>query len=136
MEGVEVDGVLLHACRSEILLWVDGEVGVVALVSKEWGDAHGGVESVVVSKLCERQKFGPIVLLIVTINLQVLLEHLVHSLSLSIPFWVVTQSEVEVDVEGFAQGAEEVRNKFWPSIGGDVRGDPVLGEHVEQEELR
>ena len=90
MEGVEVNGVLLHACRSEISLWVDGEVGVVALVSKEWGDTCGGIGSIVVSELCERQELRPIVLLIIAVNPQVLFQCLVHSFCLSIAFGMIS----------------------------------------------
>jgi hypothetical protein len=36
VEGVEIDGILLCTCRGKIFLQVDGEVGVVALVGKEW----------------------------------------------------------------------------------------------------
>ena len=36
MKGVEVNGVLMSSSRGEIVFWMDGEVGVVTFVSKEW----------------------------------------------------------------------------------------------------
>src|SRR6266700_2155759 len=99
---------------------MDGEVGVVAFVGKEGGDACGSIQSIIVCELHERQELGPIVLLIVGVYLQILLKHLVHSLSLSISFWVVARGEVEVDIKGLAQRTEEVRDKLQTPVRGDV----------------
>src|SRR6266581_3656856 len=74
VEGVEIDGVLLCAYRSQVSLWMDGEVGVVAIVGEEGGDACGSIRSIIVCKLCKQQELGPIVLLIVGIYPQILLE--------------------------------------------------------------
>src|SRR6266581_830351 len=112
VEGVEIDGVLLCTYRSQVSLWMDGEVGVVAFVGKEGGDACGSIRSIIVCELHERQELGPIVLLIVRVYLQILLKRLVHLLSLSIPFWVVVGGEVEVDIKGLAQGMEEVGDEL------------------------
>ena len=84
MEGVEINGVLLGAYGSQILLRMDGNVRVVAFVSEEWGHAGSCVWSIIVCELCERQELGPIVLLVIAVNLQVLFQCLVHLLCLSV----------------------------------------------------
>ena len=73
---------------------VNGDVGMVALVGEEWRDTRSIAWGVVVGKLRERQEFGPVVLLIVAVNSEVLLESLVSTFSLSVSFWVVTRGEV------------------------------------------
>ena len=56
VEGSKIDGVLLGMYRCQVLLGMDGEVGVVSLVGKEWGDPCGGIRSIVVCKLSQGQK--------------------------------------------------------------------------------
>jgi hypothetical protein len=135
VEGVEINGILLHACRGKISLWVDGEIGVVALVGEERRNACGSAWSIIVRELCERQEFGPIVLLIVGINPQVLLKRLVHLLSLSVPFRMLARGEVEVDVKGFTQRAEKVGDELQSPVRGDVGRNSVFREHMEKEQL-
>ena len=135
VEGVEIDGVLLCMYRSQVSLQMDGEVGVVAFVGEEGGDAHGSIRSIIVCELRKWQELGPIVLLIVRVYLQILLKHLVHLLSLSISFQVVARGEVEADIKGLAQGTEEMGNKLWTPVGGNVQGNSVFGEHIEKEQL-
>jgi hypothetical protein len=114
--------------RSEISLWMDGEVGVIALVGEEWGNACGCIRSVVACELCEGQEFRPVVLLIVGVYLKILLKCLVHLLGLFIPFQVITRGEVEMDVKGFTQRMEEVGDELWSPVRGDVmwEGTPCL----------
>ena len=47
MEGVKINGVFSSSFRGKVLFWVDGDVGVVALVGKE-RDASGCIRSIVV----------------------------------------------------------------------------------------
>jgi hypothetical protein len=47
---------------------VYGNVGMVALICEEWGDASHSIQSIIVGKFCEREKFQPIILLIIAIN--------------------------------------------------------------------
>jgi len=108
---------------------------MVALIGEERGDTCGGIWSVIVCELRERQEFGPIVLLIVTINPQVLLKRLVHPLGLSVSFRMIAGGEVEADVEGLTKGTEEMGNELGTPVGGDVRGNSVFGKHMEEEEL-
>ena len=48
---------------------------VEAVVGKERGEGGGGVLGVVVSELRQRQKFGPIGLLVIGVDAQILLEN-------------------------------------------------------------
>ena len=48
MEGVKIDGVFLSLFRGKVSFWVDGDVGVVALVGKEGRDTSGCIQSIVV----------------------------------------------------------------------------------------
>ena len=90
---------------------------------------------VIVSKLCEREEFGPVVLLVVTVDVEVLLEGLVGMLCLPIPLRVISRGEVELHVEGFTQRVEEVGDKFRTSIRGGMSGYSVFGEDVGNKEL-
>ena len=47
---------------------MDGDVGVVALVDEEVRDASGSIWSIVVRELHKGQEFGPVVLLVVAID--------------------------------------------------------------------
>ena len=68
VEGVEIDGVFLSSFRGKVLFWVDGDVGVVALVDKEGRDASSCIWNTVVQELCKGQEFRPVILLVVEIN--------------------------------------------------------------------
>ena len=68
VEGVKINGVFSSSFRGKVLFWVDRDVGVVALVGEEGRDASGCVWSIVVQELHKGQEFGPVVLLIVTID--------------------------------------------------------------------
>ena len=48
VEGVKIDRVFLSSFGGKVLFWVDGDVGVVALVSEEGRDASGSIQSIVV----------------------------------------------------------------------------------------
>ena len=68
MEGVKIDGVFSSSFGGKVSFWVDGDVGVVALVGEEGRDASGCIRSIVVRELRKGQEFGPIILLVVAIN--------------------------------------------------------------------
>ena len=126
VEGVEIDGVLLGTYRSQISLGMDGNVWVVTLVSEEWGHTGSCIWGVIVCELCKRQELGPIVLLVIAVNLQVLFQHLVHSLCLSVALRMITQGEMETDIKGLTKGTEEVGDKLGSPIGSDMGGNAVL----------
>ena len=131
VEFVKVDGEFTGPRGGKVALRVDGESGVVTLVGEEGRDSGCGVRSVVVRKLRKREEFGLVVLLIVAVNTEVLFQGLVDALRLTVAFGVVTGSEVELHVESFPEGAEEVGDKLRTSVGGDVRRNFVLGEDME-----
>lgn len=79
--------------------------------------------------------FGPVVLLIAAINLEVLLKCLIGSFCLAIPLWMISGGEVEAHVESFTERPEEVRNKLGAPVGGDMGWNSVLGEDVDEEQL-
>ena len=68
VEGVKIDGVFSSSFGGKVSFWVDGDVGVVALVGKEGRDTSGSVQSIVVQELCKGQEFGSVILLVVAIN--------------------------------------------------------------------
>ena len=68
VEGVKVDGVFSSSFGGKVSFWVDRDVGVIALVGEEGRDASGCIRSIVVRELRKWQEFGPVVLLVVAIN--------------------------------------------------------------------
>ena len=62
--------------------------------------------------------------------LKVLLEHLVHPFGLTVCLRIVTQREVNLDVEECAKRPEELRGKFRTSIARNVKRDTVLSEYM------
>lgn len=134
MELVEVDRKLSGLEGGDVAFWVDSQVRVIALIGKEGGDASGGIRGIVVRKFCERKEFGPIGLLIVAINADILFECLVDSLGLAVAFWMVAGGEVEVDVEEGAKGAEEVGDKLRTTVRGDMVRDSMFGEYMGDKE--
>ena len=76
------------------MLWVDGEVWVIAFVGVERGDLCGGARGIVVRELAERKELIPVVLLVVAVDPDILFQGLVSALSLPITFRMVTRGEV------------------------------------------
>ena len=70
--------------------------------------------------------FGPIVLLVVAIDLEVLFQSLISSFSLSITFGMISGSEVQLHVQCNSEGLEEVGYKFCTAIRSDMARDTVL----------
>ena len=68
VEGVKIDRVFLSSFKGKVSFWVDGDVGVVALVGKEGRDTSSYIQSIVVQELCKGQEFGPVILLVIAIN--------------------------------------------------------------------
>ena len=48
---------------------------------------------------------------------------------------MVTRGEVKGHTEGFTKRVEEVGNKLRTSVGSDVTGNSMLGEHLGDEKL-
>ena len=77
---------------------VDCDVGMIAFVGEEWSYVHSGARGVVVCEFGERKEFRPIVLLVVAEYVKVLFQHLIKTFSLSVAFWVIAQSEVNLHI--------------------------------------
>ena len=56
MEGSKIDRIFLGTHGHQVSLGMDGKVGVVSLVGKEWGDPCGGIWSIVICKFSQGQK--------------------------------------------------------------------------------
>ena len=57
MKFVQVRDVGLGRGGGEVVIGVDSEVGVIALVGEEGGYASGSTRHVVVGEFCERKEF-------------------------------------------------------------------------------
>ena len=101
MEFLEVGGIFLSVGRTEAQVSVDCDVRVVACGGKEGRDTSGCARGVVKCELCEWEEFGPIVLLVVAVDSEVLFESLVRLLGLTISFWVITRGEMQGHSECF-----------------------------------
>src|SRR5882724_5374556 len=109
---------------------MNSEVQTITLVGKEGCDASSGTWSIVVSKLSQWKEFGPIILLVVAIDSEVLFQSLISLFGLSITFGVISRSEVKLHVQCSSKGPEEVQYEFRAAIGSDVARDTVLGKDV------
>jgi hypothetical protein len=114
---------------------MDRDIWMVTFISEEWRDACSSVRGIVIGKLCDWKEVSPIVLLIITVDTEVLLQGLIHLFCLSVAFGVITGGEVELHVECLSEGAEKRRHELRSMIGGNVRWDCVLGEDVKNEQF-
>ena len=67
---------------------------MIAFISEERRDSSGGTWHVVVSEFREGQQVWPVVLLVVTVDAEVLFKGLVGSLGLSVAFRVIARREM------------------------------------------
>ena len=74
------------------------------------------MDVVVVLELCIGQQFIPVILLLITEQVQVLLQLLVDSLSLPIRLGVVCSGGVQLHAKEAVQLAGELHNKLRPTI--------------------
>ena len=87
---------------------MDVERGVVAFVGEEGGGARSRVRGVVVGELGEGEEVDPVVLLVVDVDSEVLLEHLVDAFGLAVGLGVVGGREVGFDAKEVAEGSPEL----------------------------
>ena len=106
---------------------------MITFVSKERGNTGSSGGGVVIRKLRNRKKTGPIVLLIVAIGTEILLESLVNTFSLSVAFRVVPGGEMELHVKEFSECPEEPGDKLRATIRRNMRGNTVFGEDMKNE---
>jgi hypothetical protein len=98
MEFIKVGNEVAGMGGSEFLLQMDGDVWMVTFISEEQGDACHSIRSIVVGKLCNWKEVSPIVLLIITVDVEILLQGLIHLFCLSITFGVITGGEMELHI--------------------------------------
>ena len=66
---------------------------MVSLISEEWSRPGGRAFGVVVSELGNREPTGPVILLEITVNAEVLFQGLVYSFCLSVCLGMIAGSE-------------------------------------------
>jgi hypothetical protein len=135
MESLEV-GRDLMSLVSGYVRERDRESRVVSLVSVERGYTSGRVRRVVVNEFGDGELRGPVVLLIVDVNTEVLFEGLIDSFGLPVHLWVISSQQVGLDVERSAQGRPELGDEQFSSVGNDVSREAVFREDVLYEESR
>jgi len=80
------------------VLRVYRDIGVVTLIGEEWGYSSSSARGVIVCEFGEWKEFGPIVLLIVAIDADILFKGLIGPLGLTIAFRMITGGEVKAHV--------------------------------------
>ena len=70
--------------------WTVSDVWVVSFVHEERRDTCGSVQCIVVGEFGEGKQLGPVVLLVVAVDLKVLFKGLVDTFDLSITFRVIS----------------------------------------------
>ena len=68
---------------------VNSNVWMISLIGKKWRNTSSSTQSIIIGKLYERQKFRPVILLVITIYTKVLLKGLVCVFGWSITFGMV-----------------------------------------------
>jgi hypothetical protein len=71
--------------------------------------------------------------LVTAIHAEILFKGLVETFGLSVSFWVVTGGVVNLHVQGLAQKMEEVKDEFGALITGDMCGNSMFGEDMDDE---
>ena len=99
---------------------------MVPLVSEEWCRPSGRAFSIVVSELGNREPTGPVVLLEITVNVEVLFQGLIYAFCLTICLWMITGGEVQADPEKHAERVEKVGDELGASVGGDMCWDSMF----------
>ena len=73
---------------------------MIAFVTEKGCNTSGRGGSVVVSEFSKGKDFGPVVLLVVAEDSEVLFQSLVEAFGLTITFRVITRGEVNLHVQG------------------------------------
>jgi len=118
----------VHPSRGQVAFWIHRDVWIITFVSKERGNTSSGTQSIIVSKFCQREEFGPIVLLTIATDSNVLFQDLICLFSLSVGFGVITRGEMEPHIQSCSERLEEVGYKLGASIKGNVRQDTMFRE--------
>src|ERR1700730_11372260 len=127
VELVQVHSEFSGTDRSHFVFRVHRYIRMITLVRKEWGNPCSGARSIVVGEFRQGQEFGPDVLLIIAVTMEVLFQRLVSSFCLSVALRVIPRGEVQGHIEDLAQRAEKTRDELGATIRGDMRRDSVVG---------
>ena len=79
-----------------------------AVIGEERRECGSRVPRVVIRKLCQGKEIGPICLLTVAINAQVLFKDKVQALRLAVRLWMECYGPVRTDVQEFDESSLEV----------------------------
>ncbi len=112
VEFPQIDGIFSSAVGGQITLRVNRKVQLVSFVSEERGHTSSLARHVVVGELSQREQLRPVVLLVVAVGVEVLFKSLIDLLSLTIPFRMISRSEVEFHTKRCAKAVEEVRDEL------------------------
>src|ERR1700730_9569056 len=134
VELVQVHSEFSGTDRSYFAFRVHQYIRMITLVREEWGNPRSGARSIVVGEFRQGQEFGPVVLLIIAVTMEVLFQRLVSSFRLSVALRVIPRGEVQGHIEDLAQRAEKTRDELGAMIGGDVRQDSMFRQDVEYEQ--
>ena len=108
------------------MVWISRECWMVSLISKEWSHPSGRAFGVVVSELGNREPMGPVVLLEITVNAEILFQGLVYLFCLTVCLGMIAGSEVQADSEECAKRMEKVGDKLSTSVRGDMCRNSVF----------
>src|ERR1700731_4308877 len=84
VELIQVHSEFSGTDRSHFAFRVHRYIRMITLVRKEWGNPCSGARSIVVGEFRQGQEFGPVVLLIIAVTMEVLFQRLVSSFRLSV----------------------------------------------------
>ena len=103
---------------------------MVSLISEERSRPGGHAFGIVVSELGNREPTGPVILLEITVNAEVLFQGLVYSFCLTVCLGMIAGSEVQTDSEECAKRTQKVGDELGTSVRGDMHRDSVFREYV------
>src|ERR1700731_2145436 len=114
MECFQVHDKSLGMGGGEVLVRVDGYARVVAFISIKWRNSSCLTWGIVVSKFRKWEKFGPIILLMIAIGLEMLLQGLIHPFGLTICLWMMSGCEMEGHVKHFPRDWKKCETNSGP----------------------
>jgi len=98
------------------------------------GHDSSGAWSIIVGEFHQREEFGPIVLLIIAIDSNVLFQGLICLFGLSVGFRMITRGEMELHIQSCSKRLEEVGYKLGALVGGNVRRNTMFRENMHNAE--
>jgi len=99
---------------------LQGRPGVVSIVGVEWRYACGGALGVVVHEFYQGKQLALVVLVVITVNPQVLFHRLIRLLRLSVRLRVVRRAPVPFHFHQFQQPLGELGYELTTSIRNNV----------------